>query len=53
LFFTGAQCLIHVHALSFFFNITAYLFTRLIDPPPYYAFGLITTKRNFSEAHKT
>ncbi len=53
LFFTGAQYLIHVHALSFFFNITAYLFTRLIDPPPYYAFGLITTKRNFSEAHKT
>ncbi len=45
LFFTGIQLRVHPNKLTnFFLQTTAYLMTRLIDPPPYYSFGLSAIK---------
>lgn len=45
LFFTGMQYLLSIRLLVFLLNITGYLATRLLDPPPYYSFGVTALKR--------
>lgn len=44
LFFTGIQCRLTIQPPRFILNLIAYLATRLIDPPPYYGFGLTASK---------
>ena len=44
LFFTGLECRLSNRLLRFLSNVAGYLITRIIDPLPYYGFGVLALK---------